>query len=926
MNIRQNKYKNLIYLCAPLMAAAIILVVYAVRGIYPFGDGAIVDNDLLAISLPMYANYYDVFHGTASAFFDWFTAAGVERVSLSVLLSPTIYFLLCFPRDMLFDAFSFLFILKMAVVAFTSSVFLKKVFTKLPSYWVVTLALMYTFSGFNLQYYTNIDWLDTVALFPLLLLAILRMFKGKSALPFVLGMAYILLTSIYLSFFIFLFLILIGGLYVFIFMDRKDRKEAAFKLGAGSAAALIISAPVSLSSLFSIFSSSRFESVAGAEVSGGIFNTLQTALNTGTTPDYSNKILMLAGLEFSVIALILLWTKYKRDKKAPLFFTLAFLMLVAQILFENINLMWHGGSYMRFPFRNGYMLSFIMVCCIAYYCERYDRLRDNQPKLKILSYLLPALSVLSLYIIVPFGLVWANTANGIGTLDYDTTAGYATVWPFSYAFIAAFCGFILYRFIGSRKFRMGFTALLIIVIISINSYGLIGAHLEGDFSRTIYNGLSNASLRELTESDDVMNRVSRIDSSITPNYSYYIRRASLSNWTHDLGNTQRQALWDLGFSSYYTATFDMGGTAFSKALMNVRNTLSYENLPDELYASTGKDEYGCRYYDNHFVLPLGLVFDDTLDGITANGNVFEYQNQLYAALSGDTAPLFTKAEISGKKYKEQKVFADKKDQTDITDKAEENFNKKYPMIKTTTYTINVKERSVLYFKGNLGEQVIFRLPLETDSIISVNGKPYMNDMIAKYPTSANDNMLELGVFEDEKVTVGIESRYDLYETDFYVMDYARFETFCASCDAQNSYSTGNREFGITVSSDADGKYLFLPISYSDNWSGTVNGENAAVEQVLGDFIAVKLHKGENTVELKLSVYRSFIRYGAVGLLLALITAAFVIFEKKKKALPDWLLKGSLWAFAFVFAVMLALLYAIPMGYSIKNYIFYYLDR
>ncbi len=924
---KSRGYKRIVYIFSPLLTIGIIFVVYSLKGIYPFGSGTIVDMDLFAISVPVYTNYYDIFHKTASAFIDWFTAAGVERFSLSVLLSPSIYFLLCFSRDMLFNAFSLLFVIKMAVIAFTSSIFFKKVFPKLPPYWIVIFALMYTFSGFDLQYYTNMEWLDVVALFPILILTVLRMFKGKSILPFTLCMTYLLVTNVYCSFFIFLFLVLVGGLYVFIYMDKKDRKEAVFKLGAGAAASLAVSAPVSLHSLYLIFSSSRFKSVVDGSSVGGVTDTLLDVLNTPNTTEYPNKILMLVGLEFAFVTLVLLWAKYKRDKKAPLFFTSAFLILGAQILFENINLIWHGGSYMRFPFRNGYMLSFIMVCCAAYYCERYDILRDKKPKFKALSYLLPALSVISLYIIVPYCLVWAEVSSDIITLHYNSTRGYSAVWTFFYTFVAALCGFVLYRFIGSRKFRTGFTALLITVVISINAYGFIGAQTEGYKPGESYKKSFNAALCEIVRDDDVMNRVTRTSVELMPNYAYPIRRASLSNWTHTLNNNHRQALWDLGFSSCYTAIFDMGGTAFSKALMNIRNTLSYVNMPDKLYTLVGEDEYGCRYYDNRFALPLGLVFDGTLGNIAADGDFFEYQNRIYTSLSGDTSPLFTKADITDKKYEEQKASSDTEGQMDFKEKTNEYVNKKYPLVRTTAFTVSVGEKSVLYFKGNFGEQVVFKLPPESESTVTVNGEPYVDEQAARYPTEANDNMLELGIYENEKVTVEIISRYVLYETEFYTMDYAKLEALCmAGKDIKNSHSAGNRDFTISVSSDADGKYLFLPIAYSGNWSCTVNGEAAAVEKVLGNFIAVKLLEGENTVALKLSVYKSFIRYGASGVLLALLVVLCVILEKKKRPLPDWLLKSSLWAFLLVFTVMLTLIYAIPLAFDIKNLIVYFLNK
>ena len=219
---KNDNYRRLAYIVSPLLTAVIMLVIYLMRNIYPFGSGTVIDIDLGDGGIPFYLHFYDVIRGGASFFYDWTTAAGFERFAFPALLTPSVWFLALFPRELVFDAFSYLLLIKLALCAFCASVFLKNTLKNLAFHWIVIFSLLYAFSGYNLQYYTNIDWLDTAALFPLIVLALLHILKGKSAVPFILIMTYHLIVSVYLSFFIYLFLIFIGGAYIYTFIGQKN--------------------------------------------------------------------------------------------------------------------------------------------------------------------------------------------------------------------------------------------------------------------------------------------------------------------------------------------------------------------------------------------------------------------------------------------------------------------------------------------------------------------------------------------------------------------------------------------------------------------------------------------------------------------------------------------------------------------------------
>ena len=76
---------------------------------------------------------------------------------------------------------------------------------------------------------------------------------------------------------------------------------------------------------------------------------------------------------------------------------------ILPLLFEGINLIWHGGSYICFPFRHGFITAFILALGSNYYFQKYSSERIVKSKKKailiVLAYSLVALYGIALGII-----------------------------------------------------------------------------------------------------------------------------------------------------------------------------------------------------------------------------------------------------------------------------------------------------------------------------------------------------------------------------------------------------------------------------------------------------------------------------------------------------------------------------------------------
>ena len=135
---------------APIITAIIILIIYMVKGIYPFGTRNISYFDMAQSMTPIYYHTYDVLHGTKNIFWDWYSAGGQSMIDTTgnFILSPFNFFFYFVKRDMLLEAMSFFLLLKVCVSAGTMSFYIRKTYDKIGSIWHVLMGILYASCGF----------------------------------------------------------------------------------------------------------------------------------------------------------------------------------------------------------------------------------------------------------------------------------------------------------------------------------------------------------------------------------------------------------------------------------------------------------------------------------------------------------------------------------------------------------------------------------------------------------------------------------------------------------------------------------------------------------------------------------------------------------------------------------------------------------
>ena len=73
-----NDKKKYYHIIPPVITVLVMLIVYIIKGVYPFGNGDIAYYDMNAQYIPNYARNYYILHGQDSLVFDWLAGSGMD--------------------------------------------------------------------------------------------------------------------------------------------------------------------------------------------------------------------------------------------------------------------------------------------------------------------------------------------------------------------------------------------------------------------------------------------------------------------------------------------------------------------------------------------------------------------------------------------------------------------------------------------------------------------------------------------------------------------------------------------------------------------------------------------------------------------------------------------------------------------------------
>lgn len=898
--ISKNKLKNFLnYIYAPAIVMFILLFIFSLKGVYPFGKLTIDHADMGHANAALYHHLYDALRGTKSLFFDWYTALGInmsESATINSFLSPFSLFFYFVKREYILQSLSIFTMIKMMAISTTMFVFLNKKFS-VNIFWKVLFSVCFSFSGFVIQYYTNSQWLDIVAFFPLLLLSVSIIFEKNRITPYIIMLTMCLIINIYCTYMLLLFIFFIGGLYIILISPNKIRMKNIWSLVVGTISSFGLSMFIVLPAYIQMKNSARFEISQ--------LNLFQKIIKIYDAVDFYNyqKLMMMLGTGLLIVIIIKGVWATKKDKRISLFVLGSIFFVTIQIFFENINLIWHAGSYIYFPLRFGYMISFVLICAACYYVSKNKELNEiNQKENSIKKSIINKLLIVFLSISLMLCLVIT-----INTFIVNMTRNeFYYLFPKLYITTFIVLLVVYFLFLHKRNHFINYRWISIILVTEI----LVGVILFippssdklrlslGQNSKFIYT--TNQIKKQFDILPSQLDRIKNIGNTLNANYPFILEYAALSNWTHTVTSNELNNFKNMGYSTHFTRLLDSGGTVFSDALINVKNTLATYDLDENLYTLIEKNAL-YRLYKNKYTLPFGLTVSSKSTSLKNRfENYFQYQNDLFEFISGEKH-LINYAIKNG-------VIDD-----NIITKTTNKFTQQNCELE---YTMNIKGNQMLYFYSN--KKVSGLKFYIQDKIVFIPSIGEETNI--QYPAALfNSNMVPLGSFKDQiiKFKVVYPTSVSLNKIEVGLLDLNKLGAFTKSLEGYNpNVKSTNNSVTLTVNGTAEKNMLFLPISYDQGWNCTINGQKEPIYRVANTFIGVRIQNGENRVEL------TFIPKGfKIGILISLSTLILLIIflfikRKTKLKLHKSIYRISEIAFYLIWGIAVCFVYIFPIFYTI----------
>lgn len=887
--------KNYDILLAPLLSAAILIVCFAIGKIYPFGGNNVEYYDMAQGIIPNFYHIWDALHSKdTSLWFNWYSGLGVNdtaNASLSVFWLA----LLVLPRRLVGKAMGLYVLMTFSLSALTSAVFLKKA-TGAKPFISTILSLCYAFCGFSVMYYTN-AWQDTVLLFPLFMLAWYYLMKKGKILPYILMVVLNVLCGYYVFILLIFYVFFMSFLYLKTFDDKQNKKRRAFELGLSTVLGFVLSGAVLAPKLVQTFSSERFLSETGFDFSKILKQYLEIAKTYTCKSDDKWAMLFCCSLPIAIILLGVV--KNRKKRKVNTFFICNILLLAVLIVCEGSNALMHFGDYKYFPMRMGYALAFSFVWAAGYY-SKFLSLNKLDFKKKSGKSILLALFNFAVFVALLF-LTYFVLKKLDSSFDFKYSVLYAMP-VLTVIYLVIFCDknkVVDYR--GALALVLAEALALCCIFVPYWQTDMLEKEHNPQYIST-----SQALVKKLDIESSKTDRIKTVGTTLNCNYGTIMQRASVADWTHLIPSDVQSSLISLGYSGEYTRLHDSGGTAFTDALLGVKNVLSVKSECGELYDKISKKK-GYNYYECKYTLPFAMVVDNSiLDIDVENSNWIDLNNQLYKSLTSSNDDIVENGNLTLKS---------KKGDTEL-------------------YTFKSKKGSIAYFKLEGAQGVRIYVDGKAVKIPSID-----REKSKKYPGRFNRNLICLGDLGDKEVEIKLELKEGKFENqkDFRkndlgedndknkkfgvevgLMSLEKLKTVCDMYKQQPDVTAKNYSLDVENLNVSDNqKVLLLPLQYNGCWSAKESGKNVEVKSVMSFLSAVELDGKSDSVAMKYvpSGFKTGVTISAIG---AVILALVLVLRRKEKFAPKAVCSVVYALYSLAFCVAFFAVYLVPIAFLIYH--------
>jgi len=813
------KIKNFIkqhkeYFITSAIVFAIVFSFYAIYGLFPFGKNSIAYYDMAAQTIPQSDLIFDYLKGRTSWFYSTSTGMGANTFGYIIyfILSPFNLLTLIAGEANQFFVVNIVFLLKLICIGCMAVWFIKKNFKNVNAPIIIALSLLYVFSGYTLFMWTYLSFLDYLIYAPLFvyLFDLLKNNKGK-VLPMGILIAFMILSCFSLGCFHLLYLvgILIG--YVFICVERQDRKVLFMKLISACFIGIGFTMWLLFPALIQYVSSSR-----------GSNNLIFTEyIFYGTSSRIGVVLTEIISVFFATIFLI----KCDKKDKFNKFLIYTSILILLTVIFDEIMYMLNAGSVLGYYSRfgsSGALLTLVLACKYFNDILKIDINKKTNKVNIVINYIVAI--ILSTIILAIFFLKPGDLSD-IFAGQYISVIGLII-------FILLITLFLLpISFLLITKSLIGkhFYNITLIVSISLCCMNFLMQMYSAPFNTAQLLTIKNSICTNITDNY----RVKFTDNNYLALNAPVLNVNSINTFSSMIDEKVSLSVYPLGYPTSSNLTYSYGGTIISDMIIGNKYTISSHEINKnhlKLLATDGN----YFLYENIFLKGYITSFNTVP---TLSSDLIKNQQLLYESLGGENQ-LLRKVD-----YDELKITY-----TNCTyDKESKTFKYINPNELPTISILDTFDKNTLLYVNTKQENYTYRE-------VEVNNNKLMCNSIIELNNSSNTFKFV------EELNM---SEYEFYTLDLNKIANLNYESFSLTQGKNSLTST------INLSNDST---VIIPFANIEGYTVKVNGKETEFSNKFTGLMTLDLESGENLIEIEFKnpLFEYFIKGLLIGLIFVLI--------------------------------------------------------
>lgn len=712
-----------------------------------------------------------------------------------------------------------MFLIYIYLSAITCNYTLNKLFKKNKKINIL-LSIIYSISPFTIYMYQIIRWMYFPVLFPLLILSLKKLLEEEKSIGYVFIITYYAMLNVQFTFELLLFIIFGVVLYIFKNVKKDERKRKILVLGIYTILALLISSIILLPNITNIISSQR------SSLNDSYFDVINTK-NIFSTMDLFDRIFLIFNPIFISVILKQIINK-KLNLKDNLLIMIILLTITA--IYSPSNLLWHMGSYMCFPVRYSYIISFLHVL----YISKYLDINIKKDKINIIDIILLLINIIIFSLVLI--MVYKYNKEIIEAFEsfYLSYFKKETAYKIGNISILILISSTLIIFIKNNKLKYTLANLLIIILAFSNLY--YGLSNTSEYNKE-YESLQKKQLKQ----ENNLTRT-KIKTSYNSNAALVDRNPSLQGFLPTISKTYVKSNEEWGYGNNYIINGTNGGTIFSDNLLRIENYLDYDiDFPKQLFTKES------NYYKSNYIFPFGIIVDNKINKYNdKETGLLNYQKTISKEILGEN----------------------------IFDVLNNNFKFKD---KTLVMNIHITTPKILYLEYES----------EMKYNIGINNKR-IDFMRTETPT-----IVYLGCFENEDVEISLipyEEKSNYIRPKVATLDVEKYNELIKSYNKDLVKIKDNKITGKVEINE--NKLLFIQIPNIEGWTLKINGKTEKIINTAKGYIGINLKNGKNNIELTFIPKNLTVGIilSIIGLLLLLIISKLkkIIISSKIKSIAYYL--------------------------------------